>query len=259
MHLHKKTPKLHPWTSWTCLFALTLEREVEILIDFWNVAGIFQSPSRLDFNQSLPCQHQLSLWWVPKQAGKLRCHSSSGPKCSTKAHFRHISGAYEVQGNRYNQKFSILAGTPREGLWLNTAGVSHCQQAQKPRSLYLASEIVTVYGFLILKKTQLKVDLHTSKFFSATPTFYLCSSFTRVMKKTVHSHMLLITSQLQGLHLIPTPENRKSWLTPKTYLPTVEISSEKNETTYLLPLQHCKGLPYIPWERRSEKDKGQLP
>lgn len=28
----------------------TLEREVETLTDFWNVAGIFQSPSRLCFS-----------------------------------------------------------------------------------------------------------------------------------------------------------------------------------------------------------------
>lgn len=52
---------------------------------------------------------------------------------------------------------------------------------------------------------------------------------------------------------------QESWLTPKTDLPTVEISSENNDTIYLLPLQHCKGLPYILWERHSEKDKGQLP
>lgn len=104
-------------------------------------------------------------------------------------------------------------GRDSEHCWTQSLSAS-----TKTKVILLGNEIVTVYSFLILQ-TQLKVDLHSSKVFSAPPMFYLCSSFNLVRKKTVHSHMLLITSQLQGLHLTATPENRRSWLTPKTTSP----------------------------------------
>lgn len=106
---------------------------------------------------------------VPKQAGKLACHSYSGLKCSTKACFRHISGTAYVQGNRYNETFSILAGTPREELWLNTTGVRHTVTKHKKKIKVILfskwnSDSLHLLNLENIHRT-LEVDLHTWSFF----------------------------------------------------------------------------------------------
>lgn len=137
MHVHKKKKKEvwvkpHSWISWTWLLRFTelqtKRRRNCFLKRCWNLPFQDPCPSLL-ISIYLASLNYHCL--VPKQAGKLACHSYWGLKCSTKACFRHISGTSSVQGNRYNAKFSMLAGTPREELWLDDAGVSHTVNKQK--------------------------------------------------------------------------------------------------------------------------------
>lgn len=108
------------------------DKKQQKLFVFWNVAGIFPfKPPRLSILISIYLASMNCHSLVPKQAGKLACHNYWGLKCSTKARFRHISGTSLVQGNRNNAKFSMLAGTPREELWLDAAGVSHTVNKRK--------------------------------------------------------------------------------------------------------------------------------
>lgn len=209
--------KPHPWTSWTCLFALTKlcrSRNSDWFLKCcWNL-----SISLTSLSQSLPCQHQLSLCPVPKQAGRQRCHSSSAPKCSTKAHFLNISVLMKYKETDLTRSFLLLQAHPgrdSELCWSQPLTAS-----TKTKVTLLGKWNGDSLQLLNLENTVESRPVYF-KVLSATPTLYLCSSFTRVRKKTVHSHMLLITSQLQGLLFRTAPGNRKSWLASKTYLPSL--------------------------------------
>lgn len=146
---------------------------------------------------------------MPKQAGKLRCHSSSGPKCSTKStfppHFWCLwSTRKQIQPGVFYSSRHTQGGTLIKHLWSQSLSASTKTKVTRFSKWNSDSlQLLNLENTVESRPAYFKV-------LSATPTFYLCSSFTRVMKKTVHSHMLLITSQLQGLHHIPTPENRKA-------------------------------------------------
>lgn len=166
--------------------------------------------------QSLPCQHHSAHCQSKQESwGATALQALSAPQKHISATFLVLMKYKETDITRSFLFQQTHPGRDSEHRWSQSRTAS-----TKPKVILFGKWNGDSLQLLNLENTVESRPAYL-EVFAATPTFYLCSSFTHVRRKTVHSHMLLITSQLQGLHFIPTPENRKSWLTCKTYLPSL--------------------------------------